>query len=65
MTEVNDDLIWNNIRMIRLKHYTNNIRIECEAKLKHSRNNGNQKKNNVKQSAACFYKYMMQLTSLF
>ena len=64
MTEVNDDLIWNNIRMVRLKYNTNNIRIEYEAKLKDNHNNDNQK-NNVKQSAACFYKYMMQLTSLF
>ena len=64
MTEVNDDLIWNNIRMVGLKYNTNNIRIEYEAKLKDNHNNDN-RKNNVKQSAACFYKYMMQLTSLF
>ena len=34
MTEVNDDLIWNNLLMGRVKYNTNDIRIEYETKLK-------------------------------
>jgi len=34
VTEVNDDLIWNNLLLGRIKYNTNDIRIEYEAKLK-------------------------------
>ena len=37
VTEVNDDLIWNNLLMGRVKYNTNDIRIEYETKLQKKR----------------------------